>query len=364
VYKRQFRRLLPREFVEACCGGMVGVYRPDSWVGGFLGVGLISESGGVGFEELLSALVRSRSVRDEIVIAGRSVSWTAVDGLIDVLRSVRGWRVGFSICSLVNVFAGRSEFLGRLSRLGDLMCSYSLGSSSFAVSRFFDDRVLFDSFGLFGLGGGMRCVVGGLFGVDIAGIYLKSEGRVASVLSQLGEVLRSVLRAVDKRHGFLDRIHRDLSGVYCYYLVAPVGLREVLDLVAAERSADEASSLLRDVLSVFRDALSGSQGRRVRVYVTSTWPRTVSEEFHRRDAQFFGSQTVSRLVGGGSIYSNFLLSPSSAIFGKAVSELAGFFSSGLVVPAELGSAGPDEGFDGLLELLKVFDNLVLRFRQS
>ena len=224
--------------------------------------------------------------------------------------------------------------------------------------------MLFDSFGLFGLGGGMRCVVGGWIGVDIAGIYLKSEGRVASVLSQLGEVLRSVLRAVDKRHGFLDRIHRDLSGVYCYYLVAPVGLREVLDLVAAERSADEASSLLRDVLSVFRDALSGSQGRRVRVYVTSTWPRTVSEEFHRRDAQFFGSQTVSRLVGGGSIYSNFLLSPSSAIFGKAVSELAGFFSSGLVVPAELGSAGPDEGFDGLLELLKVFDNLVLRFRQS
>jgi len=358
-----FRRLLPREFVEGCSGGLVGVYRPDSWVGGFLGLGFVSESGSVGFGELLSAVMRSRCVRDEVVVGGRPVSWEVVDRFVELLGSVRGWRVGYSLCSLVDVFAGRLGLLGRVGEVGDLMCSYSLGGDWFAVSRFVDGRVLFNSFGLFGLGGGSMCIVGGLFGVDFAGLYLRSGGRVDLVLSQLGGLLRGVLQAVVKRHGFLDRMHRELGGVSVYYLVAPVGLREVLGRVAAEGSGAEAFGLLRDVLTVFRDVFSGSSGRRVRVSVASVWPRSFSEEFYQRDAVFFGSQAVSRLAGGG-VYSDSLLSFSSPFFDEAVRELAGFFGCGLVVPVDLELLGSKGGLDGLFGLLGVVDNLVLRFRRG
>jgi len=358
-----FRKLLPREFLEECSSGLVGIYRPDSWVGGFLGIGLVSESNGVSVEELLSALVSSRSVRDEVVVAGRSVSWMAVDRFVDLLRSVRGWRVSYSVCSSIGVFAERLDLLGRVRRAGDLMCSYSLGDGSFAISRSADGSVLFNSFGVFGLGGGLRCVIGGVFGLDVAGMYLRSGGQVASVLSQLGEALRGVLRAVDKRHGFFDRMHRDLGGVPCHYLVAPIGLREVIGVVATERSTGEAFSLLRDILSVFRDVLSGSQGRRVRIYAASIWPRALSEEFYQRDMSSFGSQTVSRLVGSGA-YSDFLLSPSSPVFYETIRELAGFFGGGLVVPVDLGSVGPDRKLEDLFGMLEMLDNLVLRFRRG
>ena len=358
-----FRKLLPREFLEECSSGLVGIYRPDSWVGGFLGIGLVSESNSVGIEELLTALASSRSVKDEVVVAGRSVSWIAADRFIDLLRSVRGWRMSYSVCSSIDVFAGRLDLLGRVRRAGDLMCSYSLGDGSFAVSRSADDRLLFNSFGVFGLGGGLRCVIGGVLGVDVAGMYLRSGGQVASFLSQLGEVLRSVLRAVDKRHGFFDRMRRDLSGVPCHYLIAPVGLREVMGVAAAEKSVGETLSLLRNILSVFRDILSGSHGRRVRIYVASTWPKALSDEFYQRDVASFGSQTISGVAGGG-VYSDFLLSPSSPVFEEAVRGLAGFFGGGLVVPVDLGSVGPDRKLEDLLGMLETFDNLVLRFSRE
>lgn len=358
-----FRKLLPREFLEECSSGLVGIYSPDSWVGGFLGIGLVSESNSVGIEELLTALASSRSVRDEVVVAGRSVSWIATDRFIDLLRSVRGWRMSYSVCSSIDVFAGRLDLLGRVRRAGDLMCSYSLGDGSFAVSRSADDRLLFNSFGVFGLGGGLRCVIGGVLGVDVAGMYLRSGGQVSSFLSQLGEALRSVLRAVDKRHGFFDRMRRDLGGVPCHYLIAPVGLREVMGVAAAEKSVGETLSLLRNILSVFRDILSGSHGRRVRIYVASTWPKALSDEFYQRDVASFGSQTISGLAGGG-VYSDFLLSPSSPVFEEAVRGLAGFFGGGLVVPVDLGSVGPDRKLEDLLGMLETFDNLVLRFSRE
>jgi DNA-binding transcriptional ArsR family regulator len=356
-----YRKLLPREFLEECSSGLVGMYRPDSWVGGFLGIGLVSESSSVGIEELLTALASSRSVRDEVVVACRSVSWIAIDRFVDLLRSIRGWRMSYSVCSSIDVFGERIDPLGRVRRAGDLMCSYSLGDGSFAISRSADDRLLFNSFGVFSLGGGVRCMIGGVLGVDVAGMYLRSGGQVASALSQLGEALRGVLRAIDKRHGFFDRMHRDLGGVPCHYLVAPVGLREVMEVYAAEKSAGEALGLLRDILSLFRDVISGPHGRRVRIHVASTWPKALSEEFYQRDVASFGSQTISGLAGGG-VYSDFLLSPSSPVFWEAVRGLAGFFGGGLVVPIEPSPVGPDKRIEDLLGMLETYDNLVLRFR--
>jgi DNA-binding transcriptional ArsR family regulator len=356
-----YRKLLPREFLEECSSGLVGMYRPDSWVGGFLGIGLVSESSSVGIEELLTALASSRSVRDEVVVACRSVSWIAIDRFVDLLRSIRGWRMSYSVCSSIDVFGERLDPLGRVRRAGDLMCSYSLGDGSFAISRSADDRLLFNSFGVFSLGGGVRCMIGGVLGVDVAGMYLRSGGQVASALSQLGEALRGVLRAIDKRHGFFDRMHRDLGGVPCHYLVAPVGLREVMEVYAAEKSAGEALGLLRDILSLFRDVISGPHGRRVRIHVASTWPKALSEEFYQRDVASFGSQTISGLAGGG-VYSDFLLSPSSPVFWEAVRGLAGFFGGGLVVPIEPSPVGPDKRIEDLLGMLETYDNLVLRFR--
>jgi DNA-binding transcriptional ArsR family regulator len=356
-----YRKLLPREFLEECSSGLVGMYRPDSWVGGFLGIGLVSESSSVGIEELLTALASSRSVRDEVVVAGRSVSWIAIDRFVDLLRSIRGWRMSYSVCSSIDVFGERLDPLGRVRRAGDLMCSYSLGDGSFAISRSADDRLLFNSFGVFSLGGGVKCMIGGVLGVDVAGMYLRSGGQVASALSQLGEALRGVLRAIDKRHGFFDRMHRDLGGVPCHYLVAPVGLREVMEVYAAEKSAGEALGLLRDILSLFRDVISGPHGRRVRIHVASTWPKALSEEFYQRDVASFGSQTISGLAGGG-VYSDFLLSPSSPVFWEAVRGLAGFFGGGLVVPIESSPVGPDKRIEDLLGMLETYDNLVLRFR--
>jgi DNA-binding transcriptional ArsR family regulator len=356
-----YRKLLPREFLEECSSGLVGMYRPDSWVGGFLGIGLVSESSSVGIEELLTALASSRSVRDEVVVACRSVSWIAIDRFVDLLRSIRGWRMSYSVCSSIDVFGERIDPLGRVRRAGDLMCSYSLGDGSFAISRSADDRLLFNSFGVFSLGGGVRCMIGGVLGVDVAGMYLRSGGQVASALSQLGEALRGVLRAIDKRHGFFDRMHRDLGGVPCHYLVAPVGLREVMEVYASEKSAGEALGLLRDILSLFRDVISGPHGRRVRIHVASTWPKALSEEFYQRDVASFGSQTISGLAGGG-VYSDFLLSPSSPVFWEAVRGLAGFFGGGLVVPIEPSPVGPDKRIEDLLGMLETYDNLVLRFR--
>jgi hypothetical protein len=136
-----------------------------------------------------------------------------------------------------------------------------------------------------------------------------------------------------------------------------------MGVAAAEKSVGETLSLLRNILSVFRDILSGSHGRRVRIYVASTWPKALSDEFYQRDVASFGSQTISGLAGGG-VYSDFLLSPSSPVFEEAVRGLAGFFGGGLVVPVDLGSVGPDRKLEDLLGMLETFDNLVLRFSRE
>ncbi|MEM3588322.1 MAG: winged helix-turn-helix domain-containing protein [Nitrososphaerota archaeon] len=358
-----FRRLFPRGLAEFCYGGVVGVYRPGSWVNAFLGFGLLSDGGIVGVDGLMSLLVRSRVVRDELVVGGREVSWEVVDKFVDLLRSVRCGRVGYSVCSSAGVFVGRGGFPSEFVRAGDLMCSFSLLGGSFAVSRLVDDCLLFDSFGLFGLGGSLSVFVGGLFGVNLAGLFLRSDGRLDLVLQRLREVLRQVVQAVLKRHGFLGRMHRDLGGGSCYYLVAPVGLREVLDRIVAERSLGEALGFFRDVLSVFRDVLSGSSGRRVRVSVASVWPRDLSEFLYQRDGASFGSQTVARFVGPAGVYSDSLFGFSSPIFREGARDVAMYFDSGLVVPVDFSVLGQGGSMDELLGLFETIDNLVLRFRR-
>lgn len=359
-----FRRVLPRELVECCYDGLVELYRPDSWINAFLGFGLLSESRSVGIDELFSALLRFRMVRDEVVVAGQSVSWNVVDRLVELLRGVRFGSAGLYVCSRADLLSGRLGMLEGLVAREDLMCSYSLLDGYVSLSRLADGLVLFNSFGRLGVGGSSRVVVGGLFGVNVGGIFLRSEGRVNLVLSRLGELLRHVLQAVMRRHGFLDRLHRELGGVPCYYFVAPVGLREVLGVVGSGGSSSEASRFLRDVLSVFRDVLSGSSGRRLKIVTASVWPSVVSESLFKRDVASLGSQVVSRVLGGVGGYSNCLFDFSCPGLEETIHEVAGYFDAGLVVPVDLSLAGARESLGRLYEMLGLADNLVLRLRRS